>query len=104
MITAASAFAPVHDLDTELGSNAVDRVSYDYLLTESSVGDPNEVIEFGPMKIRRHLVQKIVRAAQAVSWTSDPFDRLIVGDAVASSARLLTKDERIRAQCELATW
>jgi hypothetical protein len=82
VITAASAFAPVHDLDTELGSNAVDRVSYDYLLTESSVGDPNEVIEFGPMKIRRHLVQKIVRAAQAVQ--TDPVLLMAVADKESS--------------------
>ncbi|KQU16126.1 transglycosylase SLT domain protein [Methylobacterium sp. Leaf94] len=82
VITAASAFAPVHDLDTELGSNAVDRVSYDYLLTESSVGDPNEVLEFGPMKIRRHLVQKIVRAAQAVE--TDPVLLMAVADKESS--------------------
>ncbi|HEX8417671.1 MAG TPA: transglycosylase SLT domain-containing protein [Methylobacterium sp.] len=66
VLTASAAFAPIHDLDTELGSNAVDRVSYDYLLTETAIGDPNDILEFGPMKIRRHLVQKIVRAAQAV--------------------------------------
>ncbi|MCK2052628.1 transglycosylase SLT domain-containing protein [Methylobacterium sp. 37f] len=81
-ITASSAFAPVHDLDTELGSNAVDRVSYDYLLTESSIGDPNEIIEFGPMKIRRHLVQKIVRAAQAVQ--TDPVLLMAVADKESS--------------------
>ena len=66
VLTSSSAFAPIHDLDTEIGSNAVDRVSYDYLLNESAIGDPNDILEFGPMKIRRHLVQKIVRAAQAV--------------------------------------
>ena len=65
-LRAAASFAPVHDLDTELGSNTVDRVSYDLLLSESAVGDPNDILEFGPMKIRRHLVQTIVRAAQAV--------------------------------------
>ena len=66
VLRASSAFAAVHDLDTEIGSNAVDRVSYDFLLSESAGGDPNQVLEFGPMKIRRHIVQTIVRAAQAV--------------------------------------
>ncbi|MCJ2045028.1 lytic transglycosylase domain-containing protein [Methylobacterium sp. J-078] len=82
MMTASSAFAAVHDLDTELGSNAVDRVSYDFLLTESAVGDPNDVLEFGPMRIRRHLVQKIIRAAQAVE--TDPVLLMAVADKESS--------------------
>lgn len=82
VLTASSAFAPIHDLDTELGSNAVDRVSYDYLLSESSVGDPNDILEFGPMKIRRHLVQKIIRAAQAVQ--TDPVLLMAVADKESS--------------------
>ncbi|MHC2016641.1 transglycosylase SLT domain-containing protein [Methylobacterium sp. CM6247] len=82
VLTSSSAFAPVHDLDTEIGSNAVDRVSYDYLLTESAVGDPNDILEFGPMKIRRHLVQKIVRAAQAVQ--TDPVLLMAVADKESS--------------------
>ncbi|WP_019905452.1 transglycosylase SLT domain-containing protein [Methylobacterium sp. 77] len=82
VLTASSAFAPIHDLDTEIGSNAVDRVSYDYLLTESAVGDPNDILEFGPMKIRRHLVQKIVRAAQAVQ--TDPVLLMAVADKESS--------------------
>ena len=82
VLTASSAFASVHDLDTEIGSNAVDRVSYDYLLTESSVGDPNDILDFGPMKIRRHLVQKIVRAAQAVQ--TDPVLLMAVADKESS--------------------
>lgn len=82
VLTASAAFAPIHDLDTELGSNAVDRVSYDYLLSESAVGDPNDILEFGPMKIRRHLVQKIVRAAQAVQ--TDPVLLMAVADKESS--------------------
>ncbi|NEU10980.1 transglycosylase SLT domain-containing protein [Methylobacterium sp. BTF04] len=82
VLTASSSFAPIHDLDTELGSNAVDRVSYDYLLAESAVGDPNDILEFGPMKIRRHLVQKIVRAAQAVQ--TDPVLLMAVADKESS--------------------
>ena len=82
VLKASAAFAAVHDLDTEVGSNAVDRVSYDYLLTESAVGDPNDILEFGPMKIRRHLVQKIVRAAQAVQ--TDPVLLMAVADKESS--------------------
>jgi len=82
VLTASAAFAPIHDLDTELGSNAVDRVSYDFLITESAVGDPNDILEFGPMKIRRHLVQKIVTAAQKVE--TDPVLLMAVADKESS--------------------
>ncbi|MGH1571688.1 transglycosylase SLT domain-containing protein [Methylobacterium sp. P31] len=81
-LRAAASFAPVHDLDTDLGSNTVDRVSYDFLLSESAVGDPNDILEFGPMKIRRHLVQTIVRAAQAVQ--TDPVLLMAVADKESS--------------------
>ena len=81
-LRASSSFAPVHDLDTEIGSNTVDRVSYDFLLSESATGDPNDILEFGPMKIRRHLVQTIVRAAQAVQ--TDPVLLMAVADKESS--------------------
>ncbi|SDN13703.1 Transglycosylase SLT domain-containing protein [Methylobacterium phyllostachyos] len=81
-LRASSSFAAVHDLDTEIGSNTVDRVSYDFLLSESAAGDPNDILEFGPMKIRRHLVQTIVRAAQAVQ--TDPVLLMAVADKESS--------------------
>lgn len=81
-LRASASFAPVHDLDTELGSSGVDRVSYDYLLSQSSTGDPNDILEFGPMKIRRHLVQTIVKAAQVVQ--TDPVLLMAVADKESS--------------------
>jgi hypothetical protein len=81
-LRASASFAPVHDLDTDLGSSGVDRVSYDYLLSQSSTGDPNDILEFGPMKIRRHLVQTIVKAAQAVQ--TDPVLLMAVADKESS--------------------
>jgi PIN domain nuclease of toxin-antitoxin system len=45
-----------------------------------------------------------VAAAAPVSWTRDPFDRLIVADALAANSQLVTKDELIRANCALALW
>ncbi|MCJ2015393.1 transglycosylase SLT domain-containing protein [Methylobacterium sp. J-076] len=81
-LRASSSFAPLHDLDTDLGSSGVDRVSYDYLLSQSSTGDPNDILEFGSMKIRRHLVQTIVKAAQAVQ--TDPVLLMAVADKESS--------------------
>ncbi len=46
----------------------------------------------------------VARQAQALSWTRDPFDRLIVATALAANAPLLTRDEIILANCPLAVW
>jgi PIN domain nuclease of toxin-antitoxin system len=46
----------------------------------------------------------VVQAAAALSWTRDPFDRLIVGDAIAATAMLVTKDDVIHANTTVAAW
>lgn len=46
----------------------------------------------------------VMHAAVLLPWTRDPFDRLIVGDALAANCPLLTKDEVIRQHCSLARW
>lgn len=46
----------------------------------------------------------VVGAAHRLTWTRDPFDRLIVGDAVATSSQLVTKDRHIRERCDFAVW
>lgn len=45
-----------------------------------------------------------VAAAIPLNWTRDPFDRLIVGDAIGANSPLLTKDSTILAHCTLAEW
>lgn len=46
----------------------------------------------------------IVEAASSLTWTRDPFDRLIVAQAQCEKARLLTRDQTIRDNYSLATW
>lgn len=46
----------------------------------------------------------VVAAAASLHWTRDPFDRLIVADALASGATLITKDASIRQHCPQAIW
>lgn len=46
----------------------------------------------------------LVAAARGLQWTRDPFDRLIVGSALAQGAHLVTCDERILANYRLAIW
>lgn len=48
--------------------------------------------------------RSVVQHALGEKWTRDPFDRLIVANAKASGARLVTKDEKIRRHYSLAIW
>jgi PIN domain nuclease of toxin-antitoxin system len=47
---------------------------------------------------------EIVRAAYQQGWTRDPFDRLIVAQAQASGANLISKDRKIRSEYSRAIW
>lgn len=46
----------------------------------------------------------VSEVAFSQSWTRDPFDRLLVSQAVLRNAPLLTRDRSIRAHCSLAVW
>ncbi len=46
----------------------------------------------------------VVGAATDLTWTRDPFDRLICAQAVAENEILLTKDRKIRTHLALARW
>ena len=56
------------------------------------------------LRVSDHPFSGVVAAARDVTWTRDPFDRLIVAQAIAEDARLLTKDQRILDHCERAGW
>jgi PIN domain nuclease of toxin-antitoxin system len=47
---------------------------------------------------------RVIAAARDLSWTRDPFDRLIVADALLAGATLVTKDRLIRKYCPAAVW
>jgi PIN domain nuclease of toxin-antitoxin system len=46
----------------------------------------------------------VARRALALSWTRDPFDRLIVAQAAARDARLVTKDRVLRRRYGASVW
>ena len=46
----------------------------------------------------------VATAAAGLSWTRDPFDRLIAAQAVVENVPLLTADRTIRANLALAVW
>ncbi len=47
---------------------------------------------------------EVVAAASTQSWTKDPFDRIIVGEASLRSASLVTKDTLIHDHYPQAVW
>ncbi len=49
-------------------------------------------------------LREIGRQAQGLTWTRDPFDRLIVAHAIAHGSVLLTADQTILAHCPRARW
>ncbi len=46
----------------------------------------------------------VVAAASPLSWTRDPFDRVIVASAAADGSPLLTRDKVIRKHYAHASW
>jgi PIN domain nuclease of toxin-antitoxin system len=46
----------------------------------------------------------LVQAAVGLTWTRDPFDRLIAAHAIAADAPLATADRTILEHLPLATW
>lgn len=47
---------------------------------------------------------RVVARAASLSWTRDPFDRLIAAHALADDVTLVTKDANLLAHCAVATW
>jgi PIN domain nuclease of toxin-antitoxin system len=48
--------------------------------------------------------ERVVEAAERQGWTRDPFDRLIVAQAMLARAALVTKDRTIHAHYAKAAW
>jgi PIN domain nuclease of toxin-antitoxin system len=46
----------------------------------------------------------VVKKSLFIEWTRDPFDRLIVAQAMAKNYPLITKDEKITVNFNMAIW
>lgn len=46
----------------------------------------------------------VAQAATEISWTRDPFDRMIAAQAIVADVPLVTADRTILANLPLATW
>ena len=47
---------------------------------------------------------EIAQAAERLSWTRDPFDRLIAAQAIVTDAPLVTADRTLLEHLPQATW
>lgn len=80
-----------------------------YLFEIGRTTQPGETV-VGDLRDRIDLVTaetpftSVIRCAEQVNWTRDPFDRVIVGHAIAENVPLLTKDNAIRAHYSAAVW
>lgn len=46
----------------------------------------------------------IIQEALRLTWTRDPFDRIIVAHALSAGYQLITKDRNILKNCSVALW
>lgn len=65
------------------------------------VGDLQERIG---LRLSDASMSAVVHAAASLRWTRDPFDRMIVADAIVAATDLVTKDDRIREHITFARW
>jgi PIN domain nuclease of toxin-antitoxin system len=56
------------------------------------------------LKVADLSLAALTQAAVDLSWTRDPFDRLIAAHAIVAGAPLVTADKTIREHLPQATW
>ncbi|MHB8619417.1 MAG: PIN domain-containing protein, partial [Chloroflexota bacterium] len=91
----------------QLGVSPFTRLELAYLYEIGRVRTPAQVVigELGPsleLVVADAPVALVCEAALDLTWTRDPFDRLLCAQATATS--LVTKDETIRRHLPLAWW
>jgi len=47
---------------------------------------------------------QVMKMAGTLTWTRDPFDRMIVAHAMIADAALVSRDRLIRKHCDKAVW
>lgn len=93
----------------ELYISPIVRLELQYLYEIGRIKDPSDIITsdlFDRIGLRQCEKNFDLTIGQAliISWTRDPFDRLIVGNAAIDSNILLTKDRDILSNYPQAQW
>lgn len=69
---------------------------------------PEAILEYLRSRLATTISQTsfdlIISAARPLTWTRDPFDRLVCGAAIADGAGLITSDRHIRQHLPGAIW
>jgi PIN domain nuclease of toxin-antitoxin system len=89
--------SPIVELEIEY-LHETDRIS---VKAETVVAELSETI--GLRKCEKDF-SKIVNRSLRMSWTRDPFDRIITAQASINNSRLLTKDRTILKHYQQAFW
>lgn len=61
------------------------------------------MMDFG-LRVCSDPFESVVRAAETIRWTRDPFDRLIVAHASLANSPLITKDDAMRKYYKHCIW
>lgn len=56
------------------------------------------------LRILKCELSELVEESLKLSWTRDPFDRLLVAQSISTGIRLLTKDQVLLKNYKLAFW
>jgi PIN domain nuclease of toxin-antitoxin system len=93
----------------ELYVSQIVRLELQYLYEIERIKDPSDTILADLFnRIGLRVCEKdfnlTIGQALEISWTRDPFDRLIVGNAMINTNILLTKDKNILSNYPKATW
>ncbi|MCD6272114.1 MAG: PIN domain-containing protein [Deltaproteobacteria bacterium] len=95
--------------DHEVFISPVVRLELQYLFEIQRITDEANEIVFDlsdriGLKICDKSFNTIVSSALDFSWTRDPFDRIIVANAIINQNILVTKDQNILKNYEKAIW
>lgn len=97
-------------LETErLGVSPMVELELTYLHEIGRLTQPGRLVltELSPMLelvMSTAPFDRVVAAASGLTWTRDPFDRLIAGNAIVDQCDLLTADETLRRHLPSARW
>jgi PIN domain nuclease of toxin-antitoxin system len=62
-----------------------------------------KAVRFG-IRVCNNPFESVIEAAEAIRWTHDPFDRIIVAQATLEHAPLITKDIELRKYYKPCIW
>jgi PIN domain nuclease of toxin-antitoxin system len=73
-------------------------------VTEPATGPLGALEKMIGLRVSDVSAAALAKAATGLTWTRDPFDRMIAAQAVVADAPLVTADRTILANLPLATW